>query len=558
MSQTSFPLFLLPHFLSLILSIGVVLYAWKRQNASGVQAFIWYAGGQTLWIIGFILKTLHPTLSGKLFWENFQWAVLLFSVPALPLFALQYTDKNLQRIGKVIHLPLIFSALLALIPLSNDFHRSFFIEPTLIQHAVYTELSFQASFYYYLLLAYSYCIFAWGIFLLLTRFIRTHNLYRAQTALLTIGFFFPAIGVLVDVTNTLVIPYQSSIPISIALGNLINAWNLFHLRIFKVIPVSRDQAFEAMMDPVVILDNNNTIIDVNRSMLDLLGKTSPTVIGESAKTIFDNFPIPIKLYSSVSYARTETSFTVNEKTVHYEMSVWPILNGNREVTSRLYISHDITALKELEAELRNLNNRLETRVQDRTRELADSYDYTLEGWAKALELRDKETEGHSRRVTEATLNVARAYGIPENEFAHIRRGAILHDIGKMAIPDEILLKSGGLSSEERLIIEEHPVTAYNLLKEIPYLQKALDIPYCHHERWDGSGYPRGLKGRNIPLAARIFSVVDVWDALRSERPYSPVWSAEQATAYLIENAGKLFDPKIVNIFLDLMEKGEIM
>jgi putative nucleotidyltransferase with HDIG domain len=224
----------------------------------------------------------------------------------------------------------------------------------------------------------------------------------------------------------------------------------------------------------------------------------------------------------------------------------------------LYISHDITALKELEAELRNLNNRLETRVQDRTRELADSYDYTLEGWAKALELRDKETEGHSRRVTEATLNVARAYGIPENEFAHIRRGAILHDIGKMAIPDEILLKSGGLSSEERLIIEEHPVTAYNLLKEIPYLQKALDIPYCHHERWDGSGYPRGLKGRNIPLAARIFSVVDVWDALRSERPYSPVWSAEQATAYLIENAGKLFDPKIVNIFLDLMEKGEIM
>ncbi len=557
MSQASFPYFALPHLLSLILSVGVIFYAWKRQNASGALAFIWYTGGQTLWITGFILETFNPTLSGKLFWEAVQWLIILFSVPALPLFAILYTDKKRQKVAGIIKIPLALSFVLALILFSNHIHQSFFINPQLIVQYPYGKLVYERSFAFYVFSLYISAIFAWGIFLLLRQFIGTHSLYRAQTAFLTIGFFFPALGAFLDLTGIFLIPNQSNLPISIALGNLINAWNLFQLKVFKVNPVSRDQAFEAIMDLVVILDNNNTIIDINSSMLDLMGKTSAEVIGASAKKVFDDFPIPIKLYSSVSYARTETSFTVNEKTVHYEMSVWPILNEKREIVSRLYISHDITALKELEVELRNLNNKLETRVRSRTQELADSYDYTLEGWARALELRDKETEGHSRRVTEATLKVARAHGVPERDIEHIRRGAILHDIGKMAISDEILMKPGNLTDEERRIIEEHPVIAYNLLKEIPYLQKALDIPYCHHERWDGSGYPRGLKAGEIPLAARIFSVVDVWDALCSERPYSPRWNAEEASAYLIEKSGKYFDPKIVSTFLELLEKGEM-
>lgn len=189
--------------------------------------------------------------------------------------------------------------------------------------------------------------------------------------------------------------------------------------------------------------------------------------------------------------------------------------------------------------------------------LLNAYDTTLEGWAKALELRDKETEDHSRRVTELTVILAQAMGIEGDELIHIRRGAILHDIGKMAIPDEILRKRGPLTASERKVVEQHPIRGYELLSPISFLERALEIPYCHHEHWDGSGYPRGLKGEEIPPAARIFTVVDVWDALLSDRPYSKAWPREKAIQYLKDESGKIFDPKCVSVFLELVEKGKI-
>jgi putative nucleotidyltransferase with HDIG domain len=227
------------------------------------------------------------------------------------------------------------------------------------------------------------------------------------------------------------------------------------------------------------------------------------------------------------------------------------------MTGRIYISHDITALKELERELRQLNTDLEKRVIARTHELADAYDTTLEGWARTLELRDKETEGHSRRVTKITINVARALEIPEDEIVHIRRGAILHDIGKMAVSDEILRKKDKLTEIERAAIEQHPEIARQLLEPITFLKKALDIPYCHHEKWDGTGYPRGLKEREIPVPARIFAIVDVWDAIQSDRPYNKGWPREKAIEYIKQQVGSRFDPHIVDVFLRLIDKGEI-
>jgi len=191
------------------------------------------------------------------------------------------------------------------------------------------------------------------------------------------------------------------------------------------------------------------------------------------------------------------------------------------------------------------------------RNLAKAYDITLEGWAKALELRDKETEEHSRRVTETTVALARAMGFNEAELIHIRRGSVLHDIGKIGIPDDILGKRGPLTDDERRVVSRHPTTAYNLLKPIAYLEKALDIPYCHHEKWDGSGYPRGLKGEEVPVAARIFAVVDVWDALSSDRPYRDAWPQDKVIQYLKDESGSHFDPKIVGLFLKMVEQGEI-
>ena len=181
-------------------------------------------------------------------------------------------------------------------------------------------------------------------------------------------------------------------------------------------------------------------------------------------------------------------------------------------------------------------------------DLALAYDSTIEGWAGALELRDEETEGHSQRVTELTLQLARAMGVRDAEMAHLRRGALLHDIGKMGVPDDILRKPGPLTDEEWVIMRQHPQFAFDMLAPITYLKPALDIPYCHHEKWDGSGYPRGLKGEQIPLAARVFAVVDVWDALLSDRPYRKAWSQDRTMKYIRKQAGKHFDPKVGEAF----------
>jgi HD-GYP domain-containing protein (c-di-GMP phosphodiesterase class II) len=188
-------------------------------------------------------------------------------------------------------------------------------------------------------------------------------------------------------------------------------------------------------------------------------------------------------------------------------------------------------------------------LQRSNTELIQAYNATIEGWSKALDLRDKETEGHTQRVTSMTVRLAQALGISRSEMAHIRRGALLHDIGKMGVPDRVLLKEGPLTEEEWVVMRNHPVLAHEWLSGIPFLRPALDIPYCHHERWDGTGYPRGLKGEQIPLAARIFAVVDVWDALTSNRPYRKAWTREKTLSHISEQAGSHFEPEVVNAFL---------
>ncbi|MCX7591927.1 MAG: PAS domain S-box protein [Kiritimatiellae bacterium] len=200
------------------------------------------------------------------------------------------------------------------------------------------------------------------------------------------------------------------------------------------------------------------------------------------------------------------------------------------------------------------NAQLFERLQQVNEELSLAYATTLEGWSRALDLRDRITEGHSQRVTELTVRLARLAGMKEDDIVHVRRGALLHDIGKMGIPDSILQKVEKLTEEERRMMREHPVIAYKLLSPIKYLSRALDIPYCHHEKWDGSGYPRGLKGEEIPLAARLFAVVDQWDALTSDRPYREAWSRERALAHIRDEAGKSLDPHVVELFLQLMEE----
>ena len=190
-------------------------------------------------------------------------------------------------------------------------------------------------------------------------------------------------------------------------------------------------------------------------------------------------------------------------------------------------------------------------LQRSNTELTLAYDATIEGWSRALDLRDKETEGHTLRVTELTMKLARVFGLSDEELVQVRWGSLLHDIGKMGVPDGILLKPGALTDEEWAKMKEHPRFAYDLLFPIRFLRYALDIPYCHHEKWDGTGYPRGLEGDQIPLGARIFAVVDVWDALNSDRPYRAAWPEEKVRAHIRASSGTHFDPQVVDVFLQM-------
>lgn len=201
--------------------------------------------------------------------------------------------------------------------------------------------------------------------------------------------------------------------------------------------------------------------------------------------------------------------------------------------------------------VRNMEKNFE-RVKASEAELRSNYDLTLEAWAKVLEYRDRETEGHSRRLVELSTRLATAMGLSTEEIDHLRRGALLHDIGKLAIPDDILLKPGALNDAERRLLQQHPVYAKQMLSQIGFLQPSIDVAYSHHERWDGLGYPEGREGEEIPLSARLFAVVDQWDALTSDRPYRKAWTRETVVAYLRENAGKIYDPHIVDVFLTII------
>jgi putative nucleotidyltransferase with HDIG domain len=233
---------------------------------------------------------------------------------------------------------------------------------------------------------------------------------------------------------------------------------------------------------------------------------------------------------------------------------------NHDLKRKLRVARDEEQISFLEtmatqAAIAIDNAQLFNDLQRSNFELEMAYDATIEGWSRALELRDQDTEGHTLRVADMTIHLAQAMGVKGGEIIHVRRGALLHDIGKMGVPDSILLKSGKLNDEEWVIMKKHTVYAFEMLWPIEFLRPALDIPHYHHEHWDGTGYPQQLKEEQIPLPARVFAVADVWDALTNNRPYREAWTKKKALDYIITNAGKHFDPHVVEMFLELRKNG---
>ncbi len=292
-------------------------------------------------------------------------------------------------------------------------------------------------------------------------------------------------------------------------------------------------------------------VGLSPDLIKSLPPLSRRVYNEMVKAHGAVFSLPdLQLLPSFAYLnpfRKENLRSMAFTTMHYEHELIGSLAAFTLGDQRDFTKDELLLLQGLadQAALALVN----TRLND---ELLQAYESTIEGWSWALDLRDKETEGHSQRVMEMTVRLARHFGMGTEEIAHVSRGALLHDIGKMGVPDAILLKPDKLTDEEWVIMRKHPQNAYDMLKAIAYLRPALDIPYCHHEKWDGTGYPRRLIAGQIPLAARLFAVVDVWDALRADRPYRPAWSEEKVVAHIKALSGTHFDPQVVEHFLALL------
>ncbi|HZM20744.1 MAG TPA: HD domain-containing phosphohydrolase [Anaerolineales bacterium] len=296
-------------------------------------------------------------------------------------------------------------------------------------------------------------------------------------------------------------------------------------------------------------DTNGIFLYVSPACRNILGYEPDELIGES----FLSYVHPDEAAQLEQFLSSSSSWDDPTLAIPYRARrknseyIW------LETTARVIYSEENKVI-EIQASSRDITERKESQValQQAHEGLREAYDKTIEGWVVALDLRDRETEGHTQRVTQMTVRLARELRFTEEEIIHIRRGALLHDMGKMGIPDEILQKPGPLTDEEWLIMRKHPQYAYQMLSPISYLNQALIIPYYHHERWDGSGYPQGLKGDQIPLFARLFAVVDVWDALSSDRPYRKRMPPKEVTEYLEKESGRLFDPYIVEKFLPLI------
>ncbi|MCX7976757.1 MAG: HD domain-containing protein [Bellilinea sp.] len=302
---------------------------------------------------------------------------------------------------------------------------------------------------------------------------------------------------------------------------------------------------EILLDGYCVLDEQGRIQHTNPALENLLGCPASQLRG---RLLMDFIELNcqtdyLSLLELMKYSRIRVGpLEIEMKSAAGEplavfLTLAPYPNGSP--SNAQVLLRDVSQWRQVQNELVSVNLMLEQSFTD-----------TLEGWARALELRDYETHGHTQRVAEATVQLALEVGYRVEEVLNLRHGALLHDIGKMAISDTILLKPGPLSEAEWEIMRRHPVYAEQLLRQIDYLRPAIPIPYCHHEKWDGSGYPRGLKGEQIPLEARLFAVIDVYDALRSSRPYrSEPWSEERTLEHIRREAGTHFDPEVVKVFL---------
>lgn len=538
--------FFILYFISFFLSFGIGFVVWQRKTVSGSRAYAIYTFATALAILGYIFELSSTTLTAMGFWDDFQWLAVAIYAVAFPLFCLQFSYIDLTRTARI--LLFIIPAIMGVLALTNPLHHLIRGESWVVPGDPFPSLMYEFTVIDWIFSLYVYGIVIFSLFVVIRKYLDASPIFRVQVGLVTIGAMIPLIGSVMALAGVTLTGQRDISPLTFALGNLFVGWGLLRYDIFRLVPVARHSVVDTMKDLVLVLDPEWRVIDVNQAALDAYHQKIEDVLGQHIGEVYPT----TRAYFDQVLQMESGYFEFQDRDLHYDVLLNPICSRNGKLLARVFVAHDVTPHIRLREDLHLLNDELEKRVGERTRELAETYNVTLEGWARALELRDQETEGHCRRVTGLTVLLAEKMGFNLDAIEHIRRGALLHDIGKMGIPDRILRKPGPLTEAEFEVVKQHPLIARQLLEAITFLQPALNIPYYHHERWDGLGYPEGLQGEAIPLEARIFTVVDNWDALNSDRPYRPAWHCDEVIAYLDANKGKIFDARVVEVFKELL------
>ena len=366
--------YLLPYLFSLALSLGIFIYAWRHRKVRGVRAYTWFLAGQLLTILGFIIELVSHELQTKILWDKFQWVVESFLI-FIPfwVFAVQFTEHQFRRPrlvwGFLVVVPLLFVILL----LTDDLHHLLYPNPHLSADLPFPELEYNFTPIIYLYsIFYIYGTNFFGIGLLIQRAIQAHNIHRSQYWAIAIGFSIPLVLSFFTLADIRITPLRDIAPITLAIGNLVVAWGLFRYRLFDVVPIAREHIVENMVDPVLVLDNNNRILDINKAAVDLLGRKPSEVIDRHSKDIFAEWPVIVDALDNFDVDRREIAVANVDDTFFYDLNISAIQNDDGQTIGRIIVARDVTRHKTLEAGYRMLSSELENRVQERTEELRAS------------------------------------------------------------------------------------------------------------------------------------------------------------------------------------------
>src|SRR5919109_3999123 len=312
-------LYLLPYLVSLGLSILLFLFARRRRGVRGINAFVWYTSGGTLWILGFILELVSPNLTGKIFWDSFQWLAGLISLLAFPVFVIQYTEYKLQQPMRTWWLSTIIPCMFTTLLLTDKFHHLIYSNPSLREELPFGELHYDFTGVVYAFAFYAYLISLVGIGILVFHFIYSHRLYRAQAATIAVGFIIPMVGTILTLAGIQYAPQRDTTPFTFAIGNLVVAWGLFRYRIFDIVPIARDRVIENMSDLVIVLDARNRIVDINLIALRAMERNPAELIGQPAEQIFAQWPQLLNEFASPQDKDIQTTLSTHGHNYHYEV-----------------------------------------------------------------------------------------------------------------------------------------------------------------------------------------------------------------------------------------------